>query len=132
LTADELAAVEKDFVQFLAGNSVTAPDWQALKSNAHERVAALIEEFSESFWERATAKITHLERRMEKDIWMFSFGEEGAELVRCQLDEAGTAHWSTGTKSYPQEARGREIFLLLEQGARPTDEAAFEAFKKGA
>lgn len=135
LTREELEAVESDLVQFLAESGVTASDWEQWKAARDPRVDELLEEFSEGFWNRATANIHYLERRTEDESWVFHFAEERAQLLRCVIDPgSGTAEWYEGSKSYEQEARGREIFLLLEQGARPIDEARWQAVsaaKKG-
>ena len=48
-------------------------------------------------------------------MWYFKFGGTQAHLLR--IDPEGTRF--QGTKSYPQEARGQEVFLILEQGATP-------------
>lgn len=123
LTREELEALESDVIQFLAESGVTAADWESWKSNGNERIGELIAAFSEQFWDRATSKIRFLERKTEHETWLFDMGEEEAKLVRCVVDPAtGEALWYEGGKSYPEEARGREVFLLLEQGARPVEE----------
>ena len=128
LTREELEAVESDLVQFLAESGVTASDWEEWKAGDDPRVEDLLDEFSEGFWDRATSKIKYLERRHEGETWVFAFDESRAELLRCVIDQAtGAAEWYEGSKAFEQEARGREIFLLLEQGAQPIDEARWQA-----
>ena len=128
LTREELEAVESDLVQFLAESGVTATDWEAWKIGNDPRVEAFLDEFSEGFWDRATSKIKYLERRHEGETWVFAFDECRAELLRCVIDQStGAADWYEGSKSFEQEARGREVFLLLEQGAQPIDEARWQA-----
>lgn len=128
LTREELEEVESDLIQFLAESGVTAGDWERWKAADDPRVGELIESFSEGFWDRATSKITYLERRSEHEAWLFHFGTHEAHLLRCVVDaSSGTAEWYEGTKTFEEEARGREIFLLLEQGAQPVDEARWNA-----
>ena len=129
LTREELEAVEPDVIQFLAESGVTARDWEAWKAAGDARVDELISEFSTGFWDRATAQINYLERRNGDEVWVFSFEEERATLIRCVMEE-GEATWYRGEKQFEQEARGREIFLLLEQGAQPTDAARWEAMEQ--
>jgi hypothetical protein len=78
-------------------------------------VEELIGEFSTMFWETTTSRLTYLERHDGGDTWYFKFGEDGAHLLR--IDPEGTRF--QGTKSYAEEARGQEVFLILEQGATP-------------
>lgn len=128
LTREELEAVASDLVQFLAESGVTAADWEAWKAANDPRVEGLLDEFSEGFWDRATSKIRYLERRHEGETWVFAFDEDRANLLRCVIDPAtGSAEWYEGSKSFEQEARGREIFLLLEQGAQPINENRWQA-----
>ena len=129
LTREELEAVEPDVIQFLSESGVTAKDWETWKAAGDARVAELIAEFSVGFWDRATAQINYLERRSGDEVWVFSFGEDRASLIRCVM-EKGEATWYRGEKQFEQEARGREIFLLLEQGAQPTDAARWEAMEQ--
>ena len=67
------------------------------------------------FWETTTSRLTYLERHDGGDVWYFKFGETQAHLLR--IDPEGTRF--QGTKSYPEEARSQEVFLILEQGATP-------------
>ena len=67
------------------------------------------------FWETTTSRLSYLERHDGGDTWYFKFGETQAHLVR--IDPEGTRF--QGTKPYPEEARGQEVFLILEQGATP-------------
>jgi hypothetical protein len=129
LTREELEAVEPDVVQFLSESGVTAADWEAWKSANDPRVEELITEFSIGFWDRATDQIQCLERRTGDEVWVFRFEEESASLIRCVMDE-GNAQWFRGEKEFPKEARGREIFLLLEQGAHPVDSSRWEAVQQ--
>ena len=66
-------------------------------------------------WETTTSRLTYLERHDGGDTWYFKFGEQEAQLLR--IDPEGTRF--QGSKGYPEEARGQELFLILEQGATP-------------
>lgn len=129
LTREELEAVEPDVIQFLSESGVTAKDWEAWKAAGDARVGELIAEFSVGFWDRATAQIQFLERRNGDEVWVFSFEEDRASLIRCAM-EGGEATWYQGEKQFEQEARGREIFLLLEQGALPTNAERWKAMEQ--
>jgi hypothetical protein len=61
LHREELEAVREDFVKFLAANSITASDWEALKA-AHPAVQAenLIDIFSDIFWEKVLDRVLHV------------------------------------------------------------------------
>lgn len=61
LHREELEAVREDFVKFLAANSITASDWEALKA-AHPAVQAekIIELFSDIFWDKVLDRLSHV------------------------------------------------------------------------
>ena len=115
LTHDELKGLEREFAQYLASQGMPATEWARVSSEDAHRVEELIAEFSFVFWETTTSRLTYLERHDRGDTWYFKFGETSAHLVR--IDPEGTRF--QGVKSYPEEARGQEVFLILEQGAKP-------------
>ena len=115
LTREELEGLELEFARFLASQGMPATEWARVSSEEPGKVEALIWEFSTMFWETTTSRLTYLERNDGGDQWYFKFGEDSAQLLR--IDPEGTQF--RGAKSYPQEARGQEVFLLLEQGATP-------------
>lgn len=61
LHREELEAVREDFVKFLAANSITASDWEALKAH-HPAVQAenLIHIFSDIFWDKVLDRVSHV------------------------------------------------------------------------
>ena len=126
LTVEELEAVRPEFVKFLASEGIAADDWEKKLHNQSPDVEACLDEFSEKFWDGATGAITCLEHRPSEDsLWVFHFAETSAHVIRC-TKSGDHLQWSQGGKSYEQEARGREIFMLLEQGAHPCTEDRFK------
>ena len=120
LSDKELEAVENDFVKFLSSQGLDAPEWQKVKSEDPGKVDFLLDEFSTLFWESSTERITYLERKSEVDRWVFQFNESSAKVIRWVKKDGGeNPELFSGVKEFPQEARGREIFLLLEQGLKP-------------
>ena len=131
LTSEELAAVEDEFVKFLASQGFDANGWQKVKSDNPHQVEYLLDEFSTFFWESTTSRITYLEKVSAEDRWLFKFGESSAEVLRWQKAEGvEKPQISKGQKEFPQEARGREIFLLLEQGLLPCTPDRHEELSK--
>ena len=127
LTQEELEGVQAEFVQYLASEGIAADDWEAKLAATSPEVDACLDDFSEIFWDGATTAIQCVEHRpSDSDLYVFHFGERSAHVVHCKRD-AGIAHWSQGGKEFEPEARGREIFLLLEQGATPCEEDRFKA-----
>ena len=120
LTSEELESVEVEFTKFLASQGLDAAEWQKVKSDNPHKVEYLLDEFSTFFWDSTTSRITYLEKVTKEDRWLFKFGESEAQVLRWQMKPGSDKpEISKGKKEFPQEARGREIFLLLEQGLLP-------------
>ena len=131
LTSEELAAVEGEFVKFLASQGLDAHEWQKVKSDNPHKVEYLLDEFSTFFWESTTSRISYLEKVTADDRWLFKFGENCAEVLRWQkVKSSSESQISKGKKEFPEEARGREIFLLLEQGLKPCNPDRHEELSK--
>ena len=123
LTREELEGLELEFARFLASQGMPATEWARVSSEEPARVEELIAAFSTVFWETTTSRLTYLERHDGGDTWYFKFGETGAQVLR--IDPEGTRF--QGSKSYPEEARGHEVFLILEQGATPVPSERHDA-----
>ncbi|MBT7653293.1 MAG: hypothetical protein HN563_08245 [Flavobacteriales bacterium] len=120
LSDKELQAVENEFVKFLSSQGFDAPEWQRVKSEDPDKVDFLLDEFSTLFWESSTERITYLEKVSDMDRWVFQFSKSSAKVIRwVKKDGVESPELFSGVKQFPQEARGREIFLLLEQGLKP-------------
>ena len=131
LTSEELSAVEGEFVKFLASQGLDATEWQKVKSDSPDQVEYLLDEFSIFFWESTTSRITYIEKVSVDERWLFKFSESSAEVLRWQKVEGkDKLDVSKGKKEFPEEARGREIFLLLEQGLLPCTPDSHEELSK--
>ena len=83
------------------------------------------------FWESTTSRITYLEKVNVNDRWLFKFNETNAEVLRWQKpDGEERPQISKGKKEFPEEARSREIFLLLDQGLLPCTTDRHEELSK--
>ena len=123
LTEEEFADLEPEFVKFLSSQGIDAVEWQKAKNEKPHKVEYLLDEFSTFFWESTTSRITFLEKITDEDRWVFKFDETTARVLRWISSKNGVKpEVYKGTKELSQEARGREIFILLEQGLLPCTE----------
>ncbi|MCB9266574.1 MAG: hypothetical protein H6558_16235 [Lewinellaceae bacterium] len=138
LHQDELENLEKEFVQFLASNQVTANEWEKLKAEEAEKAEQLIDIFSDIVFEKVIDDIEYLEYKTPKDIKAFHFeenrivmngllvdGQTGFDftleqspqqmLQQIQLTGARLKLY-TAEKAYSR-GRNMEIFEMMENGA---------------
>ena len=81
LTNEELAELEKEFVNFLVVNTVTADDWEKLKLNDPMKAEGYIEDFSDLVLDKVLSNITHLEHRSEKDLMVFKCTDDKLHMI---------------------------------------------------
>jgi len=139
LHIDELQEMESEFIQFLALLSITGPDWERMKTADPLRVQQIIEDFSETFFDRVLQRVQYLEHRSKNTLRTFYFDDEKAFMLGLVVDgsedidftqnmpaeemlamvQSGNARvgLQQAEKQY-QKSREEEIFLLLEGGAK--------------
>jgi len=150
LTLEELKAVETGFVQFLAANSVTAPEWETIKTRAPEKANGLIAIFSDLYWDKVLARMSHMMERLPKVFRVFWMDGRELHLIEVRVPEEAPFRfdseddmegWMTGKKDVKAmggqffrgtrdtgDRRDREIFELLERGAVPCRAELYDAF----
>ena len=126
LTVEELEGVRPEFGKVLASEGIAADEGKRKLQADSPDVLACIDEFSEKFWDGATRAIECLEHCPSTDsLWVFHFAEQSAHVIQCEKSGESVT-WSQGGKQFEPEARGQEIFLLLEQGATPCSTERFK------
>ena len=68
LNTEELASLEKEFIDFLVVNGITAPDWEQMKKDNPENSDQMIELFSEVVFEGIFRKTKFLKISTAKFI----------------------------------------------------------------
>lgn len=146
LPQQELEKLEKEFVQFLASNTITAEDWQKLKEEDVERASQLIDMFSDIVYKKVLEKVEYLEFRTPNDMKLFKCGKEQINMLGMEVDRTleidlrkneniktlmdkpemleGRIQVYKGDKKYNGE-REPEIFEMMEKGALKTDATLF-------
>ena len=148
LTNEELAPLEKKFIQFLVSNTITSDDWANMKTRRPEQAMGLIDIFSDIIFEETLKKVSYLKQTTTKELNVFYFGEDKVAFIGLVADADTTIdftendNWlknlknTEGGVSFLQtekkytEQRELEIFKMLENGCRITDNFLFESLKK--
>lgn len=144
LTIEELQALEKEFIQFLASAQITAQDWEKIKTSEIDKANELIDVFSDVVYDNVLSKIKFLEYRDAKTLNIFNCSEKQITLVGLRVKEQSTldltapdifTQWNNSNtsavnvikteKAYSKE-RGTEVFELLQSGCLITDDKLFK------
>lgn len=136
LNTDELRKLEKEFIDFLVVNGITAEEWERLKEDKPDVADSIIDHFSDVVWEGALRKCNYLERISENSIYSFHCKENEIELIRIYTDSEidmnsipfsalfndPSISWKIqkATKPYLQK-REIELFQMIENGAHISD-----------
>ncbi len=151
LTSEELELLEKDLIQFLAANSITAEDWEKFKKEEPEKAMALIDRFSDIVFEKVLSKEIDLEHRSPKKLKFFRCEQERIRLMGLDLPESSDtdltdpdafealmedpAKGAAGAQLYSaekpyQKEREEEIKEMLDQGCRLTEKKLFDLLER--
>ena len=147
LTADELANLEKEFINFLVANTITGDDWQRMKGSDPAKAEGLIDIFSDMVFETTLKNVSYLQFATPKDLKIFACGSDNIRLIGLSvpeehslnftqdIDEALLQKYATEISIYKAEKnyqpnREQELFRMLEQGCRITNGTLFDTLDK--
>jgi len=148
LNADELQALESEFVSFLVINGIPAEDWVKIVKTQPEKAEEYIVYFSDFVLESTLEKVKFIECRAEKFIKVFQCLPTALVMVGLECNnklanftdgnflKKATTHppkrlkTYTATKKYTKQ-RELELFELLCQGGVITDDKLFKAICLG-
>lgn len=122
LSQEELMALEKDFVLFLAAQGVTEKEWQAIKSRDDTQLLSILGEFSNMVWHKILAGKEYMEYTASGYRYLLHFRQNETEMLRIRLEpphEVG--HRTTQRQTSAEQA----MFEALESGAGFCDRAVF-------
>lgn len=148
LSPEELQALEKDFILFLAHAQITGPDWEKMKKEEPIKAEELIDVFSDVVYDKVLKKIQYLEYREPKSLNIYKCDTSKIELVGIRVNEQSdldlTAEnvfeqWNESNNSsvtiinsereYTKE-RELEVFELLQTGCLITNDKLFSILSK--
>lgn len=89
LSTAELEVLEDEFVRFLSAQSISAPDWQQIKSENTEKQEALIGMFSDIVMQRALSNIEYLELTTQDEIKIFHMKNDSGRLLGLKVKDEG-------------------------------------------
>jgi hypothetical protein len=144
LSYEELQELEKEFIDFLVLNSVTADEWIKMKKEMPEKAASFLELFSDVVFESITRKIEFLELRTPKDIISCQCLEKKLVIVGMKAPVKSAADFTdqafiqqafldppaelkvyTTERSY-EKNRQADLFAMTEAGYTITDGKLFK------
>ena len=145
LSTEELQSLEKEFVEYLVVNGITATEWDQLKKDDTSKADRIIELFSDVVFESVMRKVDFLEYRSPKEVRAFQCLPEKIILASMTADpnsetdftdpkfvQAAATNLNTSIKVFTTEkAYGKqreiELFNLTMAGCEVSDGTLFKA-----
>ncbi|QHI35616.1 hypothetical protein IMCC3317_09620 [Kordia antarctica] len=147
LTKEQLDELHKEFINFLATQSITAKEWETLKTENPQVAEEEIDVFSDLVWEGVLTQATYLENISAQHLYLFHLGENEMKLIAVKIlteniditTKEGFAwlreNYSsdeveilTANKAYSDD-RNADKFALIQQGSNITKGQLFQWFQ---
>ena len=148
LSKEQFEELHKEFINFLATQSITASEWKLLKENKPEVAEAELDVFSDLVWEGVLENVTFLENIAPKHMYLFCVKEKSIALIGLKVSketvdltiESGFSWLRDNLMSSKVEIFDAEkqingdkklqIFELIEKGAHITKGELFKYFEQ--
>ncbi|MGV6832025.1 MAG: DUF6495 family protein [bacterium] len=146
LTKEQFEEMHQEFINFLATQSITADEWENIKTNKPELAEQELDIFSDLVWEGVLQKTEYLENISAQHIYLFKIEEQYFDLIGLKLTKESidlttkegfgwlrdnllddSVEFFTAKKEIPED-KHKAIFELIQQGSHITKGELFEYF----
>jgi len=140
LNAEELQELEKEFIDFLVLNGITADDWVKVKKD-QAKADRMVELFSDVVFEKILRQINYLKHVSKSSIKTFHCQEDSIHLIGIDSDDpeldlssieilktdSTSKHLKIyqASKSY-HPTREEELYRMLESGCLKSDGSVYK------
>ena len=148
LTKEQLEAMQDEFINFLATQSITADEWKKIKTETPEVAEQELDVFSDLIWEGVLNKVKYIEHISPQQLFLFHIAEAHMALVAIKIEDKAiditTPHgykWlqqnihddivSMYTSTKPiSDDRNSDVFQLIQKGGVITKGELYNFFSK--
>lgn len=148
LTKEQFEELHKEFINFLAAQSITAAEWEEIKTNRPETAEEELDVFSDLVWEGVLSQAQFLEHFSPQQIFLFKITEVTINLIGVKVEKEGVDVTSRAGYNWLQqnlmdddvslytsskvisEDRNIDVFALIQQGAVITKGDLYSYFEK--
>lgn len=148
LTKEQFEELNQEFINFLASQSISAKEWEEIKTNKPEVAEEELDVFSDLIWEGVLDKVTHLEHFSPRQMYLFHITQVEIHLIAVKVNNEAidittrqgyqwlqknlmddSVNLYTSSKVLTDD-RNKDIFALIQQGAVITKGDLFNYFDK--
>lgn len=146
LTQEQLKEMHKEFINFLASQSITQDEWEDIKRNKPQVAEDELDVFSDLVWEGVLNNVNYLEHFSPQQLFLFEFTDQFINLIGIKIDNNAVDintkqgfQWLRDnllnddvqiyTSAKPlSDDRNKDIFALIKQGAHITKGQLYKYF----
>lgn len=147
LTKEQFEELHKEFINFLATQSITADEWQDIKLNKPDVAEQELDVFSDLVWEGVLSKVKYVEHISRQQIHLFNLNESNMHVIGIKLKNAidltttdgfnwlrenlmdDDVEFMQAKKDYAED-RNLDKFKLIQQGGAITKGELFQYFNQ--
>ncbi|MGB5372008.1 MAG: DUF6495 family protein [Flavobacteriaceae bacterium] len=148
LTKEQLEELQQEFINFLATQSITAKEWQLIKSERPKVAEQELDVFSDLIWEGLLGKVVYLENLSAQQMHLFHCTKKQMKLISVKVSnpnidlttkigfdwfkknwQSDFVEYLTAAKAYTADPNV-DKFTLIEQGAVITKGELYSWFDK--
>jgi hypothetical protein len=148
LTKEQFEELHQEFINFLATQSITADEWEAIKRDKPEVAEQELDVFSDLVWYGVLNKVDYLEHISPQQIHLFKCNEKQMHLIALKIENdlvdfttkegfqwlrdnllSDSIEFFNANKAYSDD-KHLDIFKLIQQGAVITKGELFQYFEK--
>ncbi|QBA64408.1 DUF6495 family protein [Muriicola soli] len=85
LTKQQLEELHPEFINFLATQSITATEWEMIKTNRPQAAEEELDVFSDLVWEGVLQKVNYLENISAQQMHLFYLNSKEMKLISVKV-----------------------------------------------
>lgn len=125
ISSEELLKLEKEFIDFLVVNGITAEDWVDIKLNKPQDAEEIILQFSDVVWESILRSTTFLKKMESNKAFYFKCDKENIAVKIITKDDQLV---KSASKKY-SKTRELEMFDMIKNGCIISDGKSYKQLK---
>ncbi|WP_452228432.1 MULTISPECIES: DUF6495 family protein [unclassified Lacinutrix] len=147
LTKEQFEELHPEFINFLATQTITAAEWDEIKTSKPEVAEQELDVFSDLVWEGVLNKAQYIEHISPQQMHLFSLNEDNMHVIAVQLKNGldltskdgfnwlrenlmdENVHFLQAKKEYSED-RNKDKFTLIKQGGVITKGELYAFFNK--
>lgn len=134
LSSSELQELEKEFIEYLILNSITAEEWENIKLKDLPKAEKIIELFSDVVFESILRKTSFLEYRDKTSLRIFQCLPEKLVVVAMEAPQESEADFTDSvylTKAVHHPPQSLKVYATEKKYSRKREAELFEMLQTG-